>query len=218
MTDQKARKRAIRARMAKTGERYTAARANVVKNKKPSYDASLLPQSEETMRRATGNGWDHWIATLDRWGGTEHTHTEIARYVNQQLGVSGWWSQTVTVGYERVRGMRSPNQRSDGFSVDVSKTVSADVDTVYEAVTNARRRGRWLETGTLKTRTSRPGKSARFDFVEDGSRVHISFTAKGPSKATLTVQHERLAAKKDVEKMRAFWKERLARLAEQLRS
>ncbi len=36
----------------------------------------------------------------------------------------------------------------------------------------------------------------------------VGITPKGSSKATVAIQHERLAAAKDVETMRAFWKER----------
>jgi hypothetical protein len=65
-------------------------------------------------------------------------------------------------------------------------------------------------------RTTQTGKSARFDFRDAGSRVHAYFTQKGPAKATVTLQHERLPDADAVSQMRAFWKERLARLGEML--
>ena len=100
MTEDKARKTAIRTRMAKTGESYTAARRHIVKSKTkpgPRQDVDL-GESDETIKRGSGKSWDEWFAILDTWGATKRSHGEIARYVNEKHGVSGWWAQTVTVG------------------------------------------------------------------------------------------------------------------------
>ena len=218
MTEDKARKTAIRARMAKTGESYTAARRHVVKAKEKlgqRQDVDL-GKSDETIKRGSGKSWDDWFAILDAWGATKRSHTEIARYVSEKHGVSGWWAQTVTVGYERGRGMRRLHERTSGFYVGVSKTLPVGVMRLSEEFTDTKKRNRWLEPGLLRTRTSQPGKSARFDFLEDDSRVHVYFVSKGRGKATVAIQHERLADEGAVEERRSFWKERLARLAERL--
>ena len=219
MTEDKARKRSIRTRMAKTGESYTAARRHIVKTAaKPRLDVDL-GKSDESILKGSGKTWDEWFAILDKWGATDHTHGEIARFVQEKHGVSGWWAQTVTVGYERGRGMRRVHQGADGsINVSVSKTLPFSTKKLFEEFTNARKRNRWLEPGTLRTRTSRPNKSARFDFENDGSRVHVYFDPKGRSKTTVTIQHERLPDELHVEKMRAFWKDRLAAVAERLAS
>ncbi len=220
MPEQKARKRQVRTRMQKTGERYTAARGNVVKPPPLPPRAAEPPFSETAVRKATGKRWDDWFRLLDAWGGTGHTHTEIARYVNEALGVDGWWAQSVTVGYERARGMRAPHQRPDGFSVDVSKTFPVDAERLYRAFADARQRNRWIERGTLTLRASTPAKRvARFDFgtSADGSRVMVGITPKGPSKASAAIRHERLGAAEDVETKRTFWKERFQDLSQILR-
>ena len=217
MTEQKARKRQVRTRMQKTGERYTAARGNVVKPAPLPPRAAEPPFSEASVRKATGKRWDDWFRLLDAWGGTGHTHTEIARYVNEELGVDGWWAQSVTVGYERARGMRAPHQRPDGFSVDVSKTFPVDAERLYRAFADARQRNRWIGRGTLTLRASTPAKRvARFDFgtSADVSRVMVGITPKGPSKASAAIRHERLGAAEEVETMRAFWKERFQDLSQ----
>jgi hypothetical protein len=211
MTEDKARKRATRKRMAKTGERYTAARRHLTPTQEPAAD---LPVSDASVRRGTGKGWDEWFRILDRWGGTSRTHGEIVRYLHEEQGVPSWWSQSVRVGYERARGMRVPHQTTKGFQVSVSKTFPVGVGRLFREFADAPRRRRWLETGTLKVRTTQPGKSARFDFRDGPSRVEAYFAGKGPSKSTVTVQHVLLPHRKAVEEMRAFWKERLARLAD----
>ncbi len=217
MTTDKARKRAVRTRMTKTGERYTAARRNVVKPAaSEAWATDDLGKTDASIRTGSGKGWDEWIAILDAWGAKERTHTEIARHVNAELGVPGWWAQTVTVGYERARGMRAAHQRPDGFSVSVSKTVAADAMTLSAAFTDAKARRRWLEPGVLKVRTSQPGRSARFDVGDGRVRAAAGFTAKGPSKTTVAIQFERLRDGAEVEAFRTEWRERLARLARAL--
>jgi uncharacterized protein YndB with AHSA1/START domain len=219
MTEDKARKRAIRQRMAKTGERYTAARRHTLKDAtKPALPERVADPgvSDQAIRRGTGKGWDEWLRILDAWDATSRSHREIAGYLHQEHGVSGWWSQSVTVGYERARGMRAKYEHATGFAVSVSKTIGVDADRLYAAFTEARRRGRWLEPGTLRVRTTQKGRTARFDFRDGSSRILASFDPKGRSKTTVTVAHERLPDADAVEELRSFWRERLARLAEVL--
>ena len=215
MTEDKARKRSIRTRMAKTGESYTAARRHIVKSKEEASPSPAvdLGTSDDTIKRGSGKSWDEWFAILDPWGAKDRTHGEIARYLVEEHDVPGWYAQAVTVGYERGRGLRRVHERSTGFYVTVSKTLPAGVTRVFEEFTDTRKRNRWLEPGTLRTRTSRKGKSARFDFRDGESRVYVTFDSKGRSKATVYIEHERLSDEKAVEEMRAFWKERLGALA-----
>jgi hypothetical protein len=217
MTTDKARKRAVRSRMQKTGERYSAARRNVVRD---ATDPALPPRlaeppvSEEAILKGTGRGWDDWFRILDTWDGTSHTHTEIARYVNGEHGIDGWWSQSVTVGYERARGMRAPNQRPEGFEVSVSKTVDLPAMDAWRAFVEPKRRASWLDLGLrVRTGTRTMGRSARFDVPSDGTRVNVLFDPKGDDRSVVTVTHVKLAGAADVAAHRADWKERLGRLA-----
>jgi hypothetical protein len=215
MTTDKARKRTVRARMAKTGERYSAARRNLVRP--APFATDDLGQSDEAIRRATGKGWTAWVRLLDDWGAAERTHTEIARHVSSELGVDGWWAQSVTVGYERARGRRAANQRADGaFCAYVSKTVPVDALTLSQAMTDARRRARWLEPGTLRVRTSTPGRSARFDLRGGPARVSAWFEAKGPARSTVSLQIEPLPDRASLEATRAEWRGHLAALSASL--
>ena len=217
MTEAKARKRAVRKRMAKTGERYSAARRHVVKPN-DDFNADDLPQNDAAVRKNTGKGWREWFGILDRWGAKERRHGEITRYLNEEHGVPGWWTQTLTVGYERVRGMRAKYQTASGFQVSVSKTLPVSVKELSRAFEDAGRRRRWLEPGTLKERKVTAGKTGRYDFRDGTSRVLTSFESKGRGKATVHIQHEKLPEAGSVEELRSFWKERLGKLAEVLTS
>lgn len=95
--------------MAKTGESYFAARCHLVEQGAPStlMSADESGHSDEAVKKGSGKAWKGWFDILDRWGGVDRTHTEIARYLTDEHDVSGWWAQSVTVGYERARGIRA---------------------------------------------------------------------------------------------------------------
>lgn len=217
MTTDKARKKATRTRMTKTGERYTAARRQVLRAASIAEPVTGdLGQSDEAIRRGSGKDWKQWLRLLDAWQATSRTHREIARYVHDEHGVDGWWAQAVTVGYERARGMRAVNQRADGsYCAYASKTFAVDALTLSKVFTEARRRRRWLDPGTLRVRTSQPGRSARID-VNDGSGTRMSawFTQKSEQRSAVHLQIDGLEDPGEVERARTIWKERLGALAE----
>ena len=62
MTEQKSFKRLVRARMEKTGESYTAARAALLVAEEPqAAEGPVLTMSEDSIRRRTGRGWEAWF-------------------------------------------------------------------------------------------------------------------------------------------------------------
>jgi hypothetical protein len=202
--------------MAKTGERYTAARRNFVTPTETIRDEDL-PQPDASLRQRTGKGWREWLRLLDAWGARERKHGEIASHLMGEYGVPGWWAQAITVGYERSRGLRAKHQTLGGtFQVSVSKTFPIGVAKLFRAFTEASLRSRWLERGMLKIRTTQRDKTARFDFRDGGSRVVVFFDPKEKNKTTVTIQHEKLPDAAVVEEMRALWRERLKRLGEVL--
>ena len=66
MTRQSSFKRLVRARMEKTGESYTAARASLLTPEEPQASAApVLATSDEAIRERTGRGWEEWFDALD---------------------------------------------------------------------------------------------------------------------------------------------------------
>jgi hypothetical protein len=217
MTAQKSFKRLVRTRMQKTGESYTAARARLLAADEPK---PRLSTSDATIRERTGRGWEEWFDLLDEWGAAERTHREIARWVAEQQGVHplAWNAQAVAGSYERARRGRAVGQHEDGFTVTASKTVAVPVERLYEAFVDAGLRERWLPDGDLRERTVLPPRSARFDWADGATRVHVAFAAKGEARSTAALSHERLPDGAEAERMKAFWRERVAGLKEVLES
>lgn len=223
MPSQKDLKRIVRARMEKTGEAYTAARLHIVSRKKepapekiepkPDY-AELAGMSDAAMKKATGRDWQEWVPLLDSVKAGEKPHGEIATYVFS-LGVPGWWTQAVTVGYERIRGLREKGQRRGGtYEANKSRTFTVPVEKLFGAFTNARTRKRWLDT-PMKLRTTHANKTIRASF-DDGTLAQFYFTDKGNGKSTVAVQHQKLPDKETATRTKQWWTERLEALAKLL--
>jgi hypothetical protein len=216
MTTQRSFKRLVRARMEKTGESYTAARARLLAGDEPQRIS--LATSDETIRERTGRGWEEWFDLLDEWGAADRTHREIARWLAGQQGIHplAWNAQAIAGSYERARRGRQVGQHEDGFTVTATKTVAVPVERLYDAFVDVSLRQAWLPDGELRERTATKPRSARFDWGEDGTRVHVAFAAKGEAKSTAALSHERLADGAEAERMKAFWRERVAGLKEVL--
>lgn len=212
MPKQKDLKRIVRSRMRKTGESYTAARLRVLKKKEPAPQyAALAGWSEAAVKKQTGRTWSEWVKTLDAARMTQKPHREIAEYV-YSLGTPGWWSQTVTVGYERIRGLRERGQRRGGsYETNKSRTFPVPVAKLYSAFANARTRARWLPEIEIKVRTATPNKTMRLSWEND-QLVQFYFVDKGPRSA-VAVQHQKLPDKASADKLKTWWGQRFDALS-----
>jgi hypothetical protein len=215
VTEQKSFKRLVRARMGKTGESYTAARAMLLRAE-PSNgtDAPTLKTSDEKIRERTGRGWEEWFGILDDWGAAERPHREIARWLAEQMGIHplAWNAQAITASYELTRGLREVGEKDDGFAITASKTVAVPVERLYEAVMTEKARAEWLPDGHLSERTATRPKSARFDWADGETRVNVTFLARGEAKSTVAVEHRRLPNAAEADRIKTYWRERLSAL------
>jgi hypothetical protein len=231
-------KRLVRARMRKTGEAYTAALAHI-NNRKPklaavsggpaasatsdsvskSLDyAAAAGMSDTKLKAKTGCTWERWVRALDRHGAGQMSHREIAALVNEKYKIDGWWSQTVTVGYERIKGLRARGQRRDGtFEASKSRTFNVPVTTLFDAWADAGARRRWLDGAKLKVRTATAPKSMRLDW-NDRTIIAVGFMAKGKSKSSVAVQHTKLPDRKTADDVKKYWSDKLDALGEVLSS
>jgi uncharacterized protein YndB with AHSA1/START domain len=227
MTLEKDLKRLVRARMAKTGESYTAARGQILtKTGTPVEREAPTPADYETLagianRRVeekTGCAWEGWVPMLDGLDAADMKHREIAALVHRRFKLNEWWSQTITVGYERIKGRRAIGQRIDGrYEAGKSRTFPVPVTTLFDAWRMLRRRKQWLGDAPVSVRTVVAPKSIRLDWG-NGTVVTASFTAKGPGKSSVAVSHSRLDDRAEADRLRQYWAERLDALGEALSS
>jgi hypothetical protein len=226
VTTDKDFKRLVRGRMQKTGESYTAARTQLRKQKPSAHPAEPRPEeyariagkSDAIIKERTGCNWERWVKALDRAKAHSWTHREIARYVADKYRIPGWWAQTVTVGYERIKGLRAVGQRRDGsFEANKSKTYSVPLERLYQAFHDREMRARWLPDVDLTVRTATRNKSMRITWP-DRSSVDVGFTSKGASKSQVAVQHAKLPDRDAASSMKQYWASRLDELEKALLS
>jgi hypothetical protein len=173
------------------------------------------PVSDAALRAATGRGWDEWLALLDGGNASGMSHAEIAALAGRH-GAEPWWAQTVTVGYERARGLRRVHERPDGYGISVSRTLPVAVEDLFEAWAATERRAAWLHDPGMVVKKATPPKSIRIAWPEGGA-VEVRFNARGPAKAQVVVDHRKLATQEEAAAMKEFWNRQLDVLAGTLR-
>ncbi len=225
MTTSKDLKRLVRSRMAKTGESYTAARAQLLRKggtraprpaaPPPDY-AALAGMADAKVRAKTGRGWAEWVEVLDRHDATTMKHRDVAQLLSDTYGTPGWWTQTITVGYERIKGKRAIGQRMDGsYEASTSRTFDVPVTRLFDAWAKPAGRNAWLDGEPLTLRTSSRPKSLRLKHA-DGTTIVVGFTPKGRSKSSVAVQHGGLPSRAAADARKAYWAERLDALKDAL--
>jgi len=219
--------------MRKTGEAYTAARAQIIRKPRAKTVSTVAPiapaerqntkdyaaiagMSDAIIKEKTGCTWEKWVYALDRRGAVAMPHGEIAALISTKYKVGGWYSQMVAVGYERIKGLRVRGQRRDGtYEASKSRTYNVSVTTLFEAWADPSLRRRWLNEPGVKVRTANPPKTMRLGWP-DGTIVVIGFTPKGKSKSQVALAHTKIADPETVKRFKVLWSERLDALGEVL--
>ena len=182
-----------------------------LRNREETMSARPTRISDEAVSAATGRHWSEWFAVLDEEGTVRMKHANIARLVRERHSASDWWAQTITVEYERERGLRDVNQTVRGYGVSVSRTVPASAEALFVVWENERQRYGWLGVA-LKVRKTNPNRSMRLETGGAGSDLSVDFYPKGRDRCQVVVQQIKLPDRAAVESQRAFWKDALSRL------
>ncbi len=179
---------------------------------------------DEAVRKATGHGWDHWLALHDALAANDHT-ARVKRFQADHPEVGTWWAQMITVEWERRRGHRVVGQSCDGdFQVSCSKTVPWTLDETWDHIVSTpfvpgadwRPGAAWEVDGIgIEVRRVDPGQMLRWFWHDtDGkSTVEIHFQDKG-DKTTFTIRHHGLASAEARERYRRHWKASLELIAD----
>lgn len=207
MTRQESFKRRIRARMAKTGERYVAARRVLLEQSTRPGQRTWISEpsmSDETVHQRTGKGWDEWCDVLDAWPGDVGNHSAIVAYVQESFCIDGWWAQTVAVGYERITGLRLKHQRPDGtFNANKSRTVTVDAVDLRAMLLDEDDR-RYLFPGIDTELRSKPTSKVVRLRIGPGT-AQIALEELDGGRTRISVAHERLPEAADVETWKGYW-------------
>ena len=140
-------------------------------------------------------------------------HKEIVAYITKTFPINAWWCQMVAVGYEKHKGLRLENERTDGFQISASKTIAKSVSQIFPLFHQPAKRKKWLNYPvTLKSAIE--NKKIRMIWEDNQSTVEITFAPRGEEKCTVIIQQSKLKNKTTADKMKKFWKEKLEEISE----
>ncbi len=192
--------------------------------------------SAEAVARATGRDWDAWLEFLDGLGAREMDHKQIVALIAGPGGLSsGWWQQSVAVGYEQARGLRVVGQTSaGGFQIGVQMTLPVPAEEAWDLLTEGPGLGVWLGTADgIEFRKGEryrtlEGVSGEVRSLVPGERVRLTWSSPAlahpstlqvtvlPSggKASVRFHQERLSSLEERERMRDHWGDVLKELSQ----
>ena len=98
-----------------------------------------------------------------------------------------------------------------GFATSAARTIGAEVERVFAAWTDERKRRQWLRNDQLVITESTPSISLHGEWAN--SRVRVFFMPRGALRTHVTVDQDELTTGRKAEQMKKFWQARLARLA-----
>lgn len=183
-----------------------------------------------SVRAATGRHWEEWVALIDAGPGRAAGHPAIAAWVHETAPeISGWWAQGVTVGYERITGLRLPGQMPDGtFTVSRTRLLDVDRDALRARFLDDAERAALFPGFALALRSKPASKSLRFGLTEHSEPAGTpdAAAAANPTDAAvgadrgvlmltvdpapgdrvrLTVTHEKLPAFTELDSWKSRW-------------
>ena len=203
--------------MAKTGERYGAARPSLIDRAAapaPSSWAAEPELNDEAVESGTGRRWDEWRSLIDAWPGHGQGHSAIVAFLQKEHGVDGWWAQTVTIGYERITGRRLPYQQPNGtFTAGKSRTVVVDASALRSMLLDDADRAALFPGLETELRSRPTSKVVRIAIGPGTAQIGLDLRAGG--RVSISIAHKGLPAFDDVDRWKAFWGEWLAAIEEQ---
>lgn len=154
--------------------------------------------SNDAVRRATGRDWSEWEQLLDSEAADQLSHKEIVALLRDGGHVeSEWWMQTVTVGYEKMKGLRVLGQTKDtGFQVGVSRTIAISREAAWCWISSPAGMENWLDVGAgfplEKSQQYRLADGSTGEVrVVSGKHIRITFHPEGwPRPSTIQVRVE----------------------------
>lgn len=166
--------------------------------------------SDDAVAEKTGRTYAEWNKLLDRAGAADWTHAARAAWLVAR-GVDAWWAQTVTVEFERARGLRAVGQRMDGhYEASVQRTLGMGAAAIEHTL---RAKGSDLDPALgTEPRASDTNAGRVLRFATEAARVEVTLTPKDDGRCVVRVVEGNLAGVDAREAAKARWKRVLDQL------
>lgn len=192
------------------------------------------------MEKATGRGWEEWLAILDKAGARGWSHREIAEFLKKRYKLRPWWQQGVAIGYETAIGKRLEGQNAKGeYMVTATKSMGISAREVWRALLSDRGLKIWLkplfavsiEPGTVfetvdgffgEVRTMKTARRIRMMWNDPNwtrtTTVQITLVDRPKGKSIIVFDHTQIRDTRVQAQMRKRWRSAADDLASSLMS
>jgi len=167
---------------------------------------------DKAVQARTGRDWQSWFEILDAAEAQKWSHKEIVAFLAEHYNLEPWWQQSVTVTYEKARGLRQKHQMADGYQVSRTLTLSASPETVFTAWQDEAQRLRWLPDAAMTLRSQNAPKTLRFTWMDGGSIIEVRLTPRKEMRTQVAVQQSKLSDAAAAEAMKVYWAAALRKL------
>jgi len=182
--------------------------------------------TDAAVKEKTGKTLKQWFAHLDEQGGLEAGRRELVNQLYSGAKLDEWWAATLVVEYERAKGQKEKDGKPKGYSICSTKTIAAPLERVFAAFGDAKTLDRWLgpktkaafeDGGRFENSDGDKGSFTRIRANKDlrftwehanrapGSQVEVLFADKGKGKTGITLNHTRIASRREADELRAGW-------------
>jgi uncharacterized protein YndB with AHSA1/START domain len=183
----------------------------------------------------TGKSINEWFSAIEEHGFAGQRRNAIA-WMYDAMGKDAWWPTTVWVEYEKSKGIVQKDGRAEGYSICVTKTISAPLAQVYSAWGGAVFAKWFGDSGQSDTKTGgkitdahgnggeylrvREDKDLRFSWKTEGrgdqTTVDVVISDKGNGKTGLLLNHNRIQSREEADGLRRAWSDAFTALKSEL--
>jgi uncharacterized protein YndB with AHSA1/START domain len=174
--------------------------------------------SDDAIQKNTGKTWKNWFLLLNKAGAKKMEHKDIAKLLSNKYGLSGWWSQIVTVQYEQEIKGRKKHEKKDGYQISKSTTISDSATKIFGAINSPIRRIKWLKDPGITITKSTKDISIRGKWINKKTGIEFQLYPKDKNKTHLVVQQSKIESAKEAERLKAYWGKQLNNLKKYLES
>ena len=172
--------------------------------------------SDEAVKKSTGKTRKQWFSILNKNGAKKMEHKQVAKLLHEKYGLSPWWSQMLTVQYEQEIKGRKKHEKTDGFQISKSITLTAPVTKIFNTINSPLKRIVWLKDPAITITKSTKDKSIRGKWSDKKTNIEFQLYPKDINRTQVVVQQSRIKSAKEAEMMETYWRKQLNNLKKYL--
>lgn len=189
--------------------------------------------TDAECKKATGKTFKQWFTELDGIDGLKIGRRAGLQHINAEIS-GAWWPTTIVVEYETHHGVKKKDGLAEGYTICVTKSISAPVAKVYEIWTEPKKFATMFgdsgkqsveDGGKLECKAGcrgtftriRENKDLRFTWEHEGCTAPIVVDVlfqDNKGKCLMNVMTSRIQTRGEADGLRAAWSDALGRLKE----